>query len=67
MKSAITIDDIAKTTRSLLSDKNTNILTNSEKVAGYIISEAGKTSSLFVVGNNSYQIYKEVELSLIHI
>ena len=61
MKNAITIDDIAKTTRSLLSDKNTNISTNSEKVAGYIISEAGKTSSLFVVGNNSYQIYKEVE------
>jgi len=51
------IDRIAK---ELLSKKTTRINSNSLKVAVYIISKAGGISSLFIVGDNSYQLCQEV-------
>jgi len=51
------IDRIAK---ELLSKKATQINSNSLKVAVYIISKAGEISSLFIIGDNSYQLCQEV-------
>jgi len=51
------IDRIAK---ELLSKKATQFNSNSLKVVVYIISKAGEISSLFIIGDNSYQLCQEV-------
>ena len=54
--------DIEGVTKELLSQTRTSISSNSLKLTVYIISEASRDSSLFVIGDNSYQLYKEVAL-----
>ena len=51
---------IDRITNDLLSKKVTQINSNSLKLAVYIISKAGEASSLFIVGENSYQLCQEV-------
>ena len=62
MTVAVSKKDIAGATKELLSKTRTSISSNSLKLTVYIISEASNASSLFVIGDNSYQLYKEVEL-----
>ena len=54
--------DIGGATKELLSQTRTSISSNSLKLTVYIISEASSASNLFIIGDNSYQLYKEVAL-----
>ena len=62
MTAEINKKDIEGATKELLSQTTTSISSNSLKLTVYIISEASNASSLFVIGDNSYQLYKEVAL-----
>ena len=60
MTAEVNKKDIEGATKELLSQTTTSISSNSLKLTVYIISEASNVSSLFVIGDNSYQLYKEV-------
>ena len=62
MTVAVNKKDIGVATKELLTQTTTSVSSNSLKLTVYIISEASNASSLFVIGDNSYQLYKEVEL-----
>ena len=62
MTVAVNKKDIGVATKELLTQTTTSVSSNSLKLTVYIISEASNASSLFVIGDNSYQLYKEVAL-----
>ena len=60
MSATVNKKDIRRATKELLSKTTTSISSNSLKLIVYIITKASDASNLFVIGDNSYQFYKEV-------